>query len=307
MLGTDVMMIRAIFVWLLCSLPLAAAAQVRQTLGWGMVFDNDTLGDLHDRWHTGAYTVSMLRGPSWTGHLPETFGTVLEYRLSGSAVTPANLANPAANDRRYAAPLSFGVHTHFDLRGLEVSLGADLVATGPQTGIGGFQSWLHGILGAPKPDLTNQMGNAVYPTVQAELGRSFAVTDDLTVRPFVAAQAGIETYVRAGGDVVIGSFGNGALMLRDDTTGQRFRAVPGERTPALSFTLGGDVAHVYSSALLPQGGAAVALETRSRLRAGVAWQGETSSAFYGLTYLTPEFATQPEGQLVGSVNFNFRF
>lgn len=301
------MMIRVLMACLLCVLPFASLAQERQTLGWGRLFSNDALGDLHDRWRSGSYTVSLMRGPEWTGALPSTPGSLLEYRFSGSTLTPANLENPRADDRRYAAPLSLGLHTHFNWRGIEASLGADLVATGPQTGVGGFQSWLHGLLGVPKPDLDDPLGNAFYPTLRGELGRSFAISDQTTLRPFVAAQAGVETYVRAGGDLIIGSFGTGALMLRDDTTGQRYRAIQGERTPALSFTLGGDVAHVFSSALLPEGGTAVATATRGRLRAGLAWQGETASAFYGLTYLTPEFDSQPEGQLIGSVNLNFRF
>ena len=298
---------RALILALLILLPNTAMAEQRQTLGWGRLFDNDALGDLHDRWHSGAYTVSLLRGPEWTGQLPTGFGDILEYRFSGSTVTPANLGNPAADDRRYAAPLSFGIHTHLYWRGVEASLGADLVAVGPQTGVGNFQSWLHGALDLPKPDLSNQLGNAFYPTVQAELGRGFALSDQVTLRPFIAAQAGVETMIRAGGDLVIGSFGQGALMLRDDTTGQRYRGVKGDQTPGLSFTLGGDVAHVFDSALLPDGGAAVASETRGRLRAGVAWQGQKSAVFYGITYLSPEFDSQPEGQLVGSVNLNLRF
>lgn len=301
------MLSRGLLVLLVTALPLAAAADDRLTLGWGRMFDNDALGDLHDRWQSGSYTVSVVRGPDWTGALPATPGAVLEFRFSASTVTPADLADPAADDRRYAALLSAGLHTHFDWRGIETSFGADLVALGPQTGVGQFQSRLHGALGVNKPDLTDQLGDAVHPTVQAEMGRSFTVSDAVTVRPFVAAEAGVENLLRAGGDVVIGSFGTGALMLRDATTGQRYRAVPGERTPALSFTLGGDVAHVFGSALLPQGGPALARDTRGRMRAGMAWQGEKSSAFYGLTYLSPEFQSQPEGQVVGSVNFNFRF
>ena len=308
--GTEDMTNRALILALLALLPAtvtAALAEVRQTLGWGRLFDNDALGDLHDRWHSGAYTVSLLRGPAWTGQLPTGFGDILEYRFSGATVTPGNLDNPATSDRRYAAALSIGLHTHMYWRGVEASLGVDLVALGPQTGVGNFQSWLHGALGAAKPDLSDQLGDAFYPTVRAELGRSIALSDQVTVRPFLSGQAGVETMVRAGGDVVIGSFGNGALMLRDETTGQRYRGVPGDPTPGLSFTLGGDVAHVFATALLPQGGAAVANDTRGRLRAGMAWQGQKSSAFYGITYLTPEFDSQPEGQLVGSVNLNLRF
>ncbi len=284
-----------------------AVAEQRQTLGWGRLLDNDLLGDFQDRWQSGSLTISLLRGPRWSGQFPAQFGEILEYRLSASTVAAADLDTPAADDRRYGAPLSFGIHTHLDWRGMEASLGADLVAIGPQTGMSEVQSWLHGVIGAPQPDLGNQFGNAFYPSVQAELGRGFALNHQLSVRPFVAAQAGIETMVRAGGDVVIGRFGTGALMLRDTTTGQRYQGVAGQQASGLSFTLGGDLARVFASELLPDGGAVVATGTRGRLRAGMAWQGETSSAFYGLTYLTPEFDSQPEGQLVGSVNLNLRF
>ena len=299
--------------WLLATVLVATAltqpamAEPRQTLGWGRMFDNDLIGDGKDRWHSGSYTVSAVRGPNWNGILPTRFGEILEFRFVGGTKVPANLEFPAADDRRYVAPLSLGLYTHFDWRGFETSLGANLVLTGPQTGIGSFQSWLHGVLNVPKPDLGDQIGNAAHPTLQAEIGRTFALSDTATLRPFVAAQAGVETYVRAGGDLVVGSFGKGALMLRDDVTGQRYRAINGAHIPAMSFTLGGDVARVFDSAYLPSGGAAVASETRTRIRAGVQWQGEKASTFYGITYLSPEFDSQPEGQVVGSLNVNLRF
>ena len=293
--------------FLATSLTNAAFAEPRQTLGWGRIFDNDALGDQHDRWQTGSYTVSMVRGQSWSGVLPSQFGEILEFRLSAKTIAPADLASPDPADRRYAGTLSFGLSSHMDWRGIETSLGAELALTGPQTGIGGFQSWVHNIMGISQPALGNQIGNSVYPTLLAEFGRSFPIGSNVTIRPFVAAQAGVETYVRAGGDLVIGSFGKGALMLRDDVTGQRYRAVNGDHIPAMSFTLGGDVAKVFDSAYLPSGGAVVASDTRTRIRAGVQWQGERASAFYGITYLSPEFDSQSEGQLVGSLNVNLRF
>ena len=223
-------------------------------------------------------------------------------------MTAANAAYPGANDRAYVAPLALGVHSHVAWAGLQASLGVDLVATGPQTGIGRLQTWLHEVLAVPVPDLTNQAGNRVALSFQAELGRDFAYGPRVTLHPFVAAQAGPENLIRAGGDVVIGSFGTGGLMLRDGPTGQRYRGIAGVVTnPAMSLTLGGDVAHVVGSDYLPQGTAAQASATRSRLRAGLAWQGERSSAFYGVTYLTPEFVSQSGGQVIGSVNLSFRF
>jgi hypothetical protein len=301
-------MIRLAFLAAVVSImPLSANAEDRLTLGWGRLLDNDALGDLHDRWHSGSYTVSMVRGPLWTGELPRSVGDVLEYRFSGSTITSANLENPAADDRRYAGVMSFGLHTHFDMAGLETSLGVDLVALGPQTGIGKFQSWLHELLGVDKPDLSNQLGDGLFPTIRAEVGRSFWLSDNVTVRPYASAQTGVETLVRAGGDVMIGSFGRGGLMLRDDATGQRYRGIEGDRIPGMSFTMGGDVARVYNSALLPSDGAAELSDTRGRLRAGVAWQGLRTSAFYGMTYLSPDFEDQSNGQVVGSVNINLQF
>ncbi|MEO8242810.1 MAG: lipid A-modifier LpxR family protein [bacterium] len=297
----------ALFAAVIAVLPLSAQADDRVTLGWGRMFDNDALGDLHDRWQSGSYTISLMRGTDWSGTLPTGFGDLLEYRFYGATITAANLANPAADDRRYVAPLSFGLHSHFDWRGIETSVGIDLVSLGPQTGVSRFQSWLHGALGVDKPDLSDQIGNGLSPTMRAELGRSFALSDTVTLRPFVAAEAGVETMVRAGGDIQIGSFGKAGLMLRDGTTGQRYRGISGDRITGMTFSLGGDVARVFSSDLLPDGGPAVASDTRTRLRAGIAWQGQRSSAFYGVTYLSPEFDSQPTGQLVGSVNINLRF
>jgi hypothetical protein len=49
------------------SLASSVAAQDRVTLGWGRMFTNDVFGDGKDRWKTGSYTVSRIRGASWDG------------------------------------------------------------------------------------------------------------------------------------------------------------------------------------------------------------------------------------------------
>lgn len=48
-------------------------------------------------------------------------------------------------------------------------------------------------------------------------------------------------------------------------------------------------------------------ETRGQVRIGMGWQGARASAYYGVTYLTPEFSDQPEGQLIGSFSLSLRF
>lgn len=293
----------------LCVLAGMAAAEDRVTLGWGRMFSNDAIGDGHDRWRTGSYTVSYLRGTSWDGELPTAFGDILEYRASGQTIAPANLADPAPDDRRYAGILTFGLHTHFDWLGLETSVGADLDVTGPQTGLSSFQERIHDWtdLPDPEPAFENQIPNHVYLTAIGELGKEFNMGGAGRVRPFVEAQAGIETFLRAGADLTFGGFGEGSLLIREYMTGQRYRAIKGDLIPGTSFTLGADIAHVFDSALLPEGGEAELSSTRARARAGIQWQGERASVFYGISYLGEEFVQQPEGQVVGSLNINFRF
>ncbi len=302
--------IRGVMAALACMITLAdvAAAEDRVTLGWGRLFHNDAIGDGQDRWQSGGYTVSMVRGYSFSGDLPARPGEILEFRLSGDIAAPANLQSPAADDRRYAGSLSLGVHTHFQWKGAEVSLGGDLVATGEQTGIGSFHSWAHDKLGAESPDpaLENQIGNGFHPTLVAEIGRGFAL-GGAEARPFVELRAGAETMVRMGADVTFGGFGPGDLMLRDRTTGLRYRGVAGDVQTGMTFTLGADVARVFDSVYFPSDGAVTLSPDRMRLRAGVQWQGEHNSIFYGLSYLSPEFEEQSEGQVVGGLSLNLRF
>lgn len=292
-----------------CVLAGQAAAQERVTLGWGRMFSNDAIGDGHDRWRTGSYTVSYLRGSSWDGALPTAFGDILEFRASGQTIAPANLADPAPDDRRYAGVLTFGLHTHFDWLGFETAVGADLDVTGPQTGLSSFQQRIHDWTNLPDPEpaFENQIPNHVYLTGLAEMGKEFQMGGAGRIRPFVEAQAGLETYVRAGADLTFGGFGEGSLLIREYMTGQRYRAIKGDLITGTSFTLGADVAHVFDSALLPDGGAAELASTRARARAGIQWQGERASVFYGISYLGQEFVQQPEGQVVGSLNINLLF
>lgn len=287
----------------------SADAQDRTTLGISRLFTNDALGDSHDRWRTASYGLSLLRGPEWTGTLPATPGRILEFRARAEIVAPQNLANPSPRDRRYAGILSFGVHTHAALGAAEARIGADLVVTGPVTGLSGFQHAVHKAISLPLPDTSNQLGNKVYPMISAEIARPYLLSQGVTLRPFVEGQVGFETLIRAGVDLTIGQFGDRALLLRDPVTGQRVAGVraPEGGKPGVSLTLGGDVAHVGDSALLPAGGAAVLRRDRARLRAGLHWQGRRSEVFYGATWLSPEYEAQPEGQVTGSLQLRLRF
>lgn len=285
----------------------ASAQDERVTLGWGRLFTNDVFGDTRDRWRTGSYTLSRVRGSEWLGHLPATPGDILEFRAVGETIAPADLVSPDPDDRRYVGSLTFGLHTHFDWQGFDTSLGANLVITGPQSGASNLQARIHDLVGLPEPQVFgDQIGDNFFPTAVAEISRRIALPQG-ELRPFIEAQAGVEDFVRVGADLSFGGYTREALMLRDGPTGQRYRAVAGSRIEGFSVTVGGDIARVYDSAYFVVGDAAQFEDTRSRARAGIHWQGERSEMFYGLTWLGKEFTTQPDTQVVGSINLRVKF
>ena len=100
----------------------------------------------------------------------------------------------------------------------EVALGAELMATGPSTGIGRFQKEFHELVGyvAPSPAvLGNQIGDKIHPGINGEIGKTFALGGLVQARPYIEARAGLESLVRVGGDITIGHLGRDGLMLRD--------------------------------------------------------------------------------------------
>lgn len=284
-----------------------AMAQDRQVLGWGRLASNDATGDGHDRWRTGSYALSLLRGPDWTGTLPRQPGALLEYRLRAEAIAPESLTVANAADRRYVGALSFGLHSHFGLRGFEAAVGVDVIVTGPQNGISGVQERLHSALDLPKPTVTaNQIRNDSHVMLSGELGRKLPLSGATTLRPFVAGQLGGETLLRLGADVTLGRFADGALMLRDPVTGQRYRGIAGEGVPGLTLVAGADVARVWDSVYLAGSGVAVD-PLRSRARIGLHWQSAKATVFGGLSWLGPEFKGQRESQVLGSIGLHIHW
>lgn len=300
---------RAVLAFLVAFCAAAPAfAEDRITLGWGRLFTNDALGDGQDRWRTGSYAVSRLSGPRWSGDLPTTFGTILEYRFAAETIAPANLVTGAPDDRRYAGALSFGAASYAELQGFDAMIGAGFTAIGPSTGLGQFQSLAHQIFGLAQPGvLDDQIPDQILLYGTAEVARPVAFGHNLAFRPFVAAQIGAEDLLRVGGDVILGRLGQKDLMLRDGPTGQLYRGIKGDPDPQISLVLGGDIARVFDSTFLPEAGAVTLAPNRQRLRAGLLVQGQFVSVFSGLTYLGPEFDTQPEGQVLGSLTVSLNF
>ena len=286
------------------------AAGERQKLGYGRLFTNDLIGDGDDRWRTGSVASSRVWGPEWTGRAPARFGEVLELRFGGAIIAPENLRAPAAGDRPYAGALSLGLHTPFTAAGLDMSVGADLVFVGPQTGLDDFQRALHDLLNSPQPSsvlTAGQVGNGIHPTLVAEAGRDLALGNRVRLRPFVEGRLGIETLARVGADLSIGRVTEGELLVRDPVTGQRYRVVRGGRA-GVEFLLGADFTYVEDSAYFPSASGVIATDTRARLRMGLNWQSRQGyGLFYGLTWLDKEFETQRESQVVGSLRLQFTF
>ena len=278
----------------------------RRTLGWGRAFNNDYIGDGQDRWQTGSYFVSILRGHRWTGGLPSDPFEIMEYRFATAITAPSKLTNPPAGDRRYAGRLSFSASTYWEHDGLEGMVGLGLTATGADTGIGALHNDLHDLISAPKVRVrANQIGNKVRPFALVEAGREFEI-GGTGLRLFSETRAGDESLIRAGFDWQFGARETGALWLRDEITGQRVVGIAGTSTSGAWFTLGADIAHVWKSAYLPADEIAMTKD-RMRVRAGANVRRGNLGIFYGVTWLSKEFDAQPEGQVLGTLRARVTF
>ncbi len=122
----------------------------------------------------------------------------------------------------------------------------------------------------------------------------------------MSRRAGDENLFRVGIDDNLGAREQGALWLRDDSTGQRYVGISGTSEPGFAFQFDVDLVRVESSAWLPAGGPA-AESWRPRMRSGMARHNELIGIFYGVTWLSSEFVGQPEGLVPGSVRFGMNF
>ncbi|MCP4206839.1 MAG: lipid A deacylase LpxR family protein [Shimia sp.] len=281
----------------------------REYLGFGSMFVNDLLGDGKDRWRTGSYGTSRFWGYGWNGQLPAAPGDLIELRIGGEILSPASLTKHMPMDRPWAGMLSAGLHTQFQRQSTEFSMGGDILALGPQTGLDHLQGAIHDLFGFPGPSdevRANQIPNKWMVRFVGEAGRDFELGGQASLRPFVETRLGDENLVRAGVDFTLGQFGRGELMSRDWVTGNRYRSGPNQEK-GVSFVVGADVAKVFSSVYLPKDRGYDLTDLRTRVRAGVHWQGKKHHLFYGLTYLSEEFEMQYEGQVVGAIRLDFHF
>lgn len=279
-------------------------------VGVSRLLTNDLWGDGDDRWRTGSYSISLTFGQDVAREgLPVQFGALMEYRLRGELLTPSNLSRRRAfPGRPYAGVLGMGAFSHFERGKLAYTLGAELNFVGPSTQIGEFQDQLHKVLGIVRPQmLDDQLADAIYPTVFGSVHRDIALSDTAKIRPFAEAQAGLETYVRVGADLIVGAGYQDAFFTRDPHTGHLVRNANAVKVPGWGAALGGDIAYVGSSELLPTSRGYTVEKLRPRVRVGVRYDGKSGGVFYGLTWLGEEFEGQPDTQVIGSIRANWRF
>lgn len=301
---------RCLFVLIALIVPLGTlvSAETRDLIGVGRLFSNDYLGDGHDRYQSGSYVRSYVRGPSDFNGTPQDFGTIREYRLR-SAIIASDGRGAEPGDRPYAGVLSVGVHSHFGEDTFRGSVGLDLTAVGPQTGVSEFQANAHDVLGLESVRFTEtQLGNNFYLGMTLEAAEVLPLSYGFTARPFAELQAGPEGIARFGADLYLGATITDDILMRDVATGHLYSATESSDPAGFAFVVGADMAAVVNSVYLPEDRNIVERDRRGRLRAGVHWHNENeTSVFYGLTYLSPEFEDQPEGQITGSLKLNFNF
>ena len=288
---------------------VGAYAEGWSRFGYGRLINNDFIGDLRDREQTGSYVSSRMFARGAVTELPGRMGEVLEFRLQGDIKTPRNLQVPAAGDRPYAGTLTLGLHTHYAHGGAEISLGGELAMTGPQTRLDQLQTALHDGLGVAPPSAqtkAGQVANGFHAGVVVEMGRSFALSDRTTLRPFVEGRSGVETLIRTGFDLSIGEIGREPLQVRDGITGQRYRTLDAAGT-GVAFVIGADTALVSDSVYLPAANGLALTDTRDRARMGMHWQAKRTTGFFGVTYLGKEYRSQVGAQVVGSIRLGVDF
>ena len=248
-----------------------------------------------DRWRTVALSGEWLFEH---GHARQ-----VGVQLGAEIIAPERLSPSGIPiDRAFAGLLQVKFRDYRKFDWLETRFGAGSSVVGPQTGLSDFLDAAHEILGgAPVSAFTanTQVPNEVYLDLGGEVAAQIPL-NGATVRPFVEAMAGVETYARAGIDV---SFSGEVGLQRMPVTG----ALMGSAPDGWSVTGGFDVTHVMQSGLIPAGRPVTLKQERTRVRANLTYGFGDRSIDVGLAWLGPEFKEQSSGQFIGTVGMSFGF
>ncbi|MEM6661107.1 MAG: lipid A-modifier LpxR family protein [Pseudomonadota bacterium] len=290
---------------------------------------NDHLGDGADRWKTGGLTQSfvfpqsMLSEEPWFDH----HAAAVELQVRGLLITPDNTSAVGSGDRPYAQYLALGGYLR--LWGQPDYLGAGFTTqTEDRLGIElGYQ-------GEPLPlfeiaDAFHRVGNMPTTTrtdantldgeflANVEARRTLRMhgqlgPHDLNVAPFAQVSAGMrENSARVGTDIILGTSLEARTWNYDTGIGA---LIPGgakyREGIHWAMWIGGDIGYVASDAFLDGGfsgnGPSVSrTPVTARARAGLIYDYEDVSFSFSLNWLSAEFETQSEGQMIGALQVEF--
>lgn len=275
------------------------------------MLNNDFFGDGRDRWRSASYSFSNIFEVS-SERFPSLNKYVWELRGRGEIITPDRITVPFdPNDRPYAGYSGVALLGHLVRPDRQITFGAELGLLGPQNGISTFHERAHRRLNLQIPRGWNgQIGNRVVPTAIAEAVWERTATSgrlDLRFRPYVSAQAGLESFVRTGFDLVLGRSVADNFYVRDTVTGHLQTARRDRSSAGINFVLGADIAYVAASMLLPSRRGIQHERLRPRLRSGVQVEYGRAQIFGGVTWLGEEFKQQPEAQILGSLSIRLAF
>ena len=296
------------------------------------VFWNDRYGDGRDRWKTGGITQSYVFPERifHDGRWLDGRASALELNLRASVMTPDDTSNAGADpdDRPYAQYAGVGLHFRSIARprpltpeiGLQVEdrVGVELGWQGDPLPLFDIQEKLHDMAGTggDMGNPSNVIDGEVLANLEGRrtwrLHRGGAVRD-IELAPFVQGSLGMrEVSVRAGADLFVGSALEGRTWGSDPATGA---VIAGDSMHRDGFEwtlfLGGDVGYVAHDAFLDGGFAADGpavdrSEIVGRARAGVLLEHGNVGLGFSLNWLSPEFESQSEGQLIGAIQLKLR-
>lgn len=289
---------------------------------------NDRLGDGKDRYKSGGLTHGLvipeqrISESQWI----EGHHSALELQARGFVVTPDNTTNgPAIGDRPFAQYASVGAflrtieepvpYGRGRSSSTENRVGIEFGYQGDPLPFFRLQDLIHGgdLYRTPSMSLAGEM------LVNLEVRRTWRFHQqlrdtDLELAPYVKASAGMrENSVRVGGDFIYGSSLEGRLWNIDSAVGA---LIPGGSSPRSGANwllwVGADVGYVASDAFLDGGFSRDGLsvpreELTGRVRAGLMLEYDDFAVAYSVTWLSEEFETQDDGQVIGALTFKYRF
>ena len=322
------------------SQPIAAKADdAEETFRWlsttdSVLFEgavwNDLLGDGKDRYKSGGITQTIVIPERAVSAERLFLGYATAFEIQGRAfvATPNDTARVTPTDRPHAQYAGVGIYLRLTGRPdkltstatyfTEDRIGLELGWQGDPLPLFDIQDGIHSANGGRT---VRTPANTLDPEflINLEARRTFRIhTDyaglDWQAAPYVHASLGMrENALRLGNDLIVGSSLEARTWNSDLAVGT---LIPGGSRPRSGFQwlawIGGDVGFIGSDVFLDGGfsGNGPSVDKRPvtlRARAGVMLEWESFAISYSATWLSPEFRTQPQGQIIGAVQIKFDF